>query len=274
LRTVYFCAASALALVCSSSATAASVVVEISGGGGPQIFEVGSNGRAELSRSLPEATASGYADLRTGKLGAGAFTTGVATDASASFRDRLLVTIPGATAETLTPISFGIKLDGIRGGSERNLTQMYIGYQFGTEGSNLGAYLYHTAGTQSGNSLESTCAISTVTEFGLRGTCAYFLKGSEAVVLINAVLRVQATNPGGIGIAYSDYTNTSALSLRLPEGVTFVSESGFFGTAASVPEPGTWAMMVLGFGAIGAVRRRLNRPRQAATGLIRDTRRS
>jgi hypothetical protein len=38
-------------------------------------------------------------------------------------------------------------------------------------------------------------------------------------------------------------------------GWTFVSEIDFLGTAA-VPEPGTWALMIAGFGLAGAALRR------------------
>lgn len=248
---------SGFALACSVPAAAASALVEISGGGGNYAYAFGSNGRAELAQLLPEGAASGYADLRTGKLGAGAFTRGVATEAQASFREDLMITIPGATANTLTPISFNIKLDGIQGGDERSLTFMTIAYQFGQEGvvGADGDYLYMNVGTGTTESLETTCGIAD-RAFGLRGDCTFFLKGATASVRIAATLRANARNPSSTGIAFSDYTHTSTLGLRLPDGATFTSESGQFLTNAGVPEPASWAMLIFGFTAVGAMQRR------------------
>jgi hypothetical protein len=50
-----------------------------------------------------------------------------------------------------------------------------------------------------------------------------------------------------------DWLNTSSVSFKLPENVTMTSASGAFLTAPTgVPEPVTWAMMLVGFGAVGA----------------------
>jgi hypothetical protein len=52
-------------------------------------------------------------------------------------------------------------------------------------------------------------------------------------------------------------------SLELPTGVTFTSASGDL--LSSVPEPGTWAMMLLGFGGIGLMLRGARRKQLGAT---------
>ena len=62
--------------------------------------------------------------------------------------------------------------------------------------------------------------------------------------------------------AVCDFSHTSSLSLgALPTGVTFNFDApGFLGGYGSanggVPEPATWAMLLLGFGGLGAVLRR------------------
>lgn len=58
--------------------------------------------------------------------------------------------------------------------------------------------------------------------------------------------------------SYINARNTASFSLLLPAGVSFTSDSGSFlqGDASSVPEPATWAMMVAGFGMMGATMRR------------------
>ena len=62
------------------------------------------------------------------------------------------------------------------------------------------------------------------------------------------------------GSATADFSGTSSVRLELPAGVTFTSASGQFlsaiAPAGAVPEPSTWAMMLIGFGAIGTAMRR------------------
>ncbi|MEH3122164.1 MAG: PEPxxWA-CTERM sorting domain-containing protein [Sphingomonas phyllosphaerae] len=67
----------------------------------------------------------------------------------------------------------------------------------------------------------------------------------------------------------ADYGNTSYFNFALPTGVTMLSGSGTLlsnpytagGGAGAVPEPATWAMMILGFGLVGgALRRRRAAP--------------
>ena len=57
----------------------------------------------------------------------------------------------------------------------------------------------------------------------------------------------------------SDFAHTSTFSFDLPQNVTFTSDSGAFLTTASVsgaaPEPGSWVLMLVGFGLLGAVLR-------------------
>ncbi len=58
-----------------------------------------------------------------------------------------------------------------------------------------------------------------------------------------------------------DYGHTSSLSIGpLPDGVTFNFDApGFLsgvGAAGGVPEPGAWALLLLGFGGVGAALRR------------------
>lgn len=48
-----------------------------------------------------------------------------------------------------------------------------------------------------------------------------------------------------------EYLGTDGTGSWQTNGQNGVSHIAFFGTPAAVPEPGTWAMMLLGFGAIG-----------------------
>lgn len=60
--------------------------------------------------------------------------------------------------------------------------------------------------------------------------------------------------------SFVDLGNTARIGLALPPGALFSSASGVFLTestpAPGVPEPAAWAMMIFGFGLIGAMQRR------------------
>jgi PEP-CTERM motif len=87
-------------------------------------------------------------------------------------------------------------------------------------------------------------------------TGVYALSGISQVLGISNNLSAYAST--GASFAYG---NTSALSFVLPSNVTFTSASGVFLSALNpvsnaVPEPATWAMMLLGFGLVGGTMRR------------------
>ncbi len=61
-----------------------------------------------------------------------------------------------------------------------------------------------------------------------------------------------------------DFGNTAAVQFGdLPEGLSFTSQSGQFltdlGGGGAVPEPSTWAMLIAGFGLVGATMRKRRR---------------
>ncbi|MDA0204147.1 MAG: PEP-CTERM sorting domain-containing protein [Acidobacteria bacterium] len=60
------------------------------------------------------------------------------------------------------------------------------------------------------------------------------------------------------GDSFFDLTNTAALDLILPEGVTFRSDSGVFLTerVSNVPEPSAWLLLAGGLSLVRATRRR------------------
>lgn len=66
-----------------------------------------------------------------------------------------------------------------------------------------------------------------------------------------------------IGPIRMNFLNTGTIGIDAPDTASFTSQSGtFLGYAATptggVPEPSAWAMLIVGFGAIGAVARRRN----------------
>jgi hypothetical protein len=81
---------------------------------------------------------------------------------------------------------------------------------------------------------------------------------------VNSVsLYVDNSNFGGVGAPSSILINgtnyaPSVISFSSAQPWIFLSEAEFSGIAGAVPEPSTWAMMLLGFAGIGfmAYRRR------------------
>jgi hypothetical protein len=75
-----------------------------------------------------------------------------------------------------------------------------------------------------------------------------------------------------VGPATMDFSNTATIGIAAPQGGSFTSSSGeFLGFAQTpstgvVPEPASWAMLIAGFGLIGATlrRRRAALPLQTA----------
>lgn len=63
-----------------------------------------------------------------------------------------------------------------------------------------------------------------------------------------AVLQTIGSNTPVSGVAY--------VSVVLPQGLSFTSASGVFGTVPAVPEPATWALWLSGIGAVFSLSRR------------------
>ncbi len=63
-------------------------------------------------------------------------------------------------------------------------------------------------------------------------------------------IALQLDSRGGMD---ADFGNTAKFSFGLPANVSFTSASGVLLTAAVVPEPGTWALMLCGLAAVGSL---------------------
>ena len=86
----------------------------------------------------------------------------------------------------------------------------------------------------------------------------YNLAGTESDLQL--VMGLGSYADGG---SSANLLNTASIYFILPQNVSFRSDSGIFGSAwaqTAVPEPATWALMILGFGGVGAALRRRRLP--------------
>ena len=98
-------------------------------------------------------------------------------------------------------------------------------------------------------------------------TALFDIKPGKGVGTINAQTRLSCWKG-----ETCDYGDTATMSFgALPDGVSisfdapgFMNGYGSAKTSGGVPEPATWAMMLLGLGAAGAVLRRTRRPANEA----------
>lgn len=108
---------------------------------------------------------------------------------------------------------------------------------------------------------------------GLQGAVWKTINPTYSVTSPTAQVNTHIVNYSGAGYTgFLDDFDTAAYSYTpVGSSIDLISQRGRYGFAnarqafaiAAVPEPGTWAMMILGFGAVGAVIRRGRRPAAA-----------
>ncbi len=124
--------------------------------------------------------------------------------------------------------------------------------------------------------LDTVFAVAGGTTYNLQTTTQFYLNGGNYAGLFfgccgNGGGGFSGTGPGLVGYdAVSSLANTpltltfaGPVTFNTDQGVVQISgfENGSFGASVAgvVPEPGTWALLILGFGAVGGAMRR--RPR-------------
>lgn len=206
----------------------------------------------------PYCTFFGYADalasgdLSTGQLKAVAFTTdslgnaaaGVSMNESLSF-----------DAQTDSPqwIDFTYDVDGSFTGSRgQALYSLALG--------GIGGWSYRVLATGGSGPVSSTSdpALLRLSRFDATGMTGSF-RVPKGLSSLSISLGLSVLNNADFG-----HTATFRFG-ALPTGVSYTSRSGQFLTqTGAVPEPAAWAMLVLGFGAIGS----LIRPRRAVAASV------
>lgn len=231
---------------------------------------------AEYTSHHETVGASAYANLATGKIGAGIYSYGTQAVAIARFDERIYFHVDSENPWVQTPITFHISLNGSHGGATSYLSS---GYSFSemfyagaletkwittntSDPSPQGYYINASSGCTHNNNVE-----------GLIASCTIMVGGFDPIVDIGAGISavINPYAPGGGG-AYSfvDYMHTSAIGISVPDNVSWRSRSGVFlselDVPNGVPEPASWALLIIGFGAVGVSarsRRRLNAPSRA-----------
>jgi hypothetical protein len=126
----------------------------------------------------------------------------------------------------------------------------------GNATTSLGSFTLGTSATNVVNDVFSLVVDFTAPPTSGQGSFFATLTG-QVVAGPGGGVSINFTNPTQT-IAYSGGSFTLSLSPTLfvqPGSTTYIS-----GLIQAVPEPGTWAMMLLGFGAIGLTIRRRQRP--------------
>ena len=228
------------------------------------------------------ATAASSADLATASLHLFGTDSGVtpyvssaelphgSTSNYAAFTDVLHFAVSGASSTSVTPFTLVFGLDGTMRSSQNDASSGEIFGQMTFGGSDARFDLRNNASTgfqtavgyldtypSNAPGVWTTNADHSVNTY----TQTFSILGSSQDFAVALFGNLECST----GMA-CDYGNTARLHLQLPTGTSFTSDSGAFLTTetppppppvgGAVPEPSTWAMMLIGFGGVGLSMRR------------------
>jgi hypothetical protein len=225
----------------------------------------------DYGQTQPESTSMTVsADLATGSLSLsstnidGAPSSSYGSGGYAELSDILHFTVAGAGTDTVTPITVTFGIDGTMFSPNTSAPNTGVGEFYGTMvfgSSDAQFYFLNDASTEfvtqgSGDTYPSaypgTWTFSSDYSTALYSEI-YYITGATADVLISANADLNCYNGSSC-----QYGNTAKFGISTAAGTSFTSDSGVFMSAsqvAVVPEPASWAMMVVGFGVIGGTMR-------------------
>ena len=185
--------------------------------------------------------------------------------------DTLHFSVLGAGAGTITPVQLTFRVDGTMVNSGTDT------YDSGAAAEVFGQLTFGHSDARF--DLKSNAATGYVTTLGYLDTYpsnaqgvwvstpgfasntyteTYLLTGASGDIAVDLSVNLECS----LGYV-CDFSHTAKLGLVLPTGASFTSESGVFLTASvggAVPEPASWALLITGFGAVGAASRRRRTP--------------
>ena len=220
-------------------------------------FTTASSASASYAKNGMIGSASASANLATGALKtyAEATTTSGLTESrgEASWRDNVRF---NATGNTPSRVIVQFRFHGVQEGGLQDLYYASGEFLLGGAGMNVtrlknGGFADAQTFVGQGNWSSFSSRVEGDTHFLEAG---FDVLGTTTWLNVSASLVSIAQRN-----ALSDFSNTAAVQFVLPQNVTMISESGVF-LSQAVPEPATWAMMVGGFGFIGAATRRRANP--------------
>lgn len=220
--------------------------------------------QSSLSDSDAGSSGYAYANLGTGKLGVQGSAGGYFSEVNvqAQFSDILHYTVAGANSNTITDINVSFAVDGsmMEGGfGTASLTSSINLDSAASEETDIGDNL--SGGVcqsgpcifrqfTAGNWVSMGYSTNNVGDVVFNGVFA--LTGASGDLSIFQTLSLTSAVDGATGAANDDFSHTAALTLGLPQGVSYTSDSGVFLTqASSVPEPSTLWMAVVGIALVG-----------------------
>jgi hypothetical protein len=178
----------------------------------------------------------------------------------AEFGDTLHFVNHDAGPTTTTTISFSVSLDGVLGdflpgycctnsGNSRVSLLFAVGDPSGVNGTGYPIEFNPTV-----DNIISTGS-DQFSLYGEPGTVDETFNSQFSFIGPSADAGIYMFLEAGGQYQYSNFGQTASFSFdSLPAGVSFTSASGNFLTSSAVPEPSTWALMVLGFAGLGLVR--------------------
>ena len=242
-------------------------------GGGVQSGTTDTNGLAtsvfemqQISGIDAASSSSGYVNLATGKMGGVASAGPNVSDAIAdeSYSDLLHFAVSGAGSGTITDIGVSLTVDGVMSAgslNDENQVVLLLNIDGNTMQIDIGQNLSGSVCVGSpcvygesvaGNWVASSFSGTNPNSVTFTGVFA--LTGPTQDVPVSSELEVVASGADSVGT--TDYSQTAAISLSLPQGVSFTSDSGVFLTQSTVPEPSAIWFAGAGLTVLGLLRRR------------------